>query len=102
MNLKIAKIVLFGAMIASVMLMGRVRGDDDAVCKPTARSVEEQLKAKAEELAKKSPEAAKVFESGIAEVATTGIVQKAPKGSDDPLGVRQCGLSETRRAGGCG
>lgn len=82
MNLKIAGNVLFGALIAFAMPIGRAQGDAAAVCKPATRPVEEQLKAKSDELVKKAPEAARVFECGIAEVAATGIVQKAPKVGD--------------------
>lgn len=82
MNLKLAASVLLGTMIGLVMQVGRARGDDGAVCKPATRPVEEQLKAKADEFAKKAPEAAKVLENGIAAVAATDILREALKVGD--------------------
>jgi peroxiredoxin len=59
-----------------------VLGAVDAGKGATTRPVEQQLRAIAEGGTKKSPEASKTFEEGIAQVAATGIVEKAPKVGD--------------------
>jgi peroxiredoxin len=46
------------------------------------RPVEKDLKEMAENVKKKAPDAAKVFEDGIAEVAKSGVVKAAPKIGD--------------------
>ena len=93
MTPQMAEKFLFGAIIIGlVSLTGPAWGDDGA--KPTTRPVEEQLKAKADEAVKRSPEAAKVFADGIAEVAATCIDEFAPNVGD------KAGLFELPDAGG--
>jgi peroxiredoxin len=73
---------LFAAILGLSMMTGTVRGEEANAGEPATRPVEAQLKAKADEFAQKSPEAAKVAEDGIAQVAATGIVEQAPKVGD--------------------
>jgi peroxiredoxin len=49
---------------------------------PAERPVERELKATAAGIEKQAPDAAKTFADGIAEVAKSGIVEKAPKVGD--------------------
>jgi peroxiredoxin len=72
---------LFGAIIIGLLSLTRLAWGDDGA-KPTTRPVEEQLKAKADEAVKKSPEVAKVITDGIAEVAATCIDENAPNVGD--------------------
>src|SRR5271156_813812 len=64
-------------IVVSVMI-GSVPGAALAQDRP----VEKDLKEMAENVKKKAPDAAKVFEDGIAEVAKSGVVKAAPKIGD--------------------
>src|SRR5271170_5976711 len=82
MEQMISASILFAAILGLSTMTGAVRGDETNAGEPATRPVEAQLKAKADEFAQKSPEAAKVAEDGIAQVAATGIVELAPKVGD--------------------
>ncbi|HWE96579.1 MAG TPA: peroxiredoxin-like family protein [Tepidisphaeraceae bacterium] len=73
------------ALLLSVALLSvaaSVVKADDAANQPTTRPVEIQLNGMAAGFSQKMPEANKTLEAGIAEIAATGIVEKAPKVGD--------------------
>jgi peroxiredoxin len=79
MNSGIRAFALAFLVVALTTLAARA---DDAATQPATRPVEQQLQAMADGVSKMHPEANQTLEAGIAEVAASGIVEKAPKVGD--------------------